>query len=440
MPSEDSDRVTVMELCVSKEWLLQELRSDPSRLVILDCRSSNEYGESHIRHALNFSIPSIMLRRLAAGKIDLLSTIKCRDLKAKIASAYKENLFVLYGDFVVTEQQQRSQQATFTASDTLHVLAKRLTQDGCQVVCLEGGFSQFRSCYPEWCDSCSELAGDVSTGPGAESVAVPLMGLRSLRISPALQTCKRQHHHLGSSCGSSSSAATSSTDSSDSDDRCDSSLGLEEDRDFPVEIVPHLFLGNASNSEDRESLNRHSIQYILNVTPDLPNVFEDSGSIKYMQIPIADHWSQNLASFFPKAIEFIDEARNNGKGVLVHCVAGVSRSVTITVAYLMNKLSLSLNDAFNLVRSRKSNIAPNFHFMEQLHNYEQELSRPAVCVEEPTQAAASTSTETGQSGCHSCGGVQCKCGGGSHFLSPVNVGTSPDSGIEFDRWTSAPSE
>ncbi|XP_049782737.1 dual specificity protein phosphatase Mpk3-like [Schistocerca cancellata] len=184
-------------------------------------------------------------------------------------------------------------------------------------------------------------------------------------------------------------------------------------------------------------INRCS-RYILNVTPDLPNVFEDSGSIKYMQIPITDHWSQNLASFFPKAIEFIDEARNNGKGVLVHCVAGVSRSVTITVAYLMNKLSLSLNDAFNLVRSRKSNIAPNFHFMEQLHNYEQELSRPAVCVEEPTQAAASTSTETGQSGCHSCGGVQCKCGGGSHFLSPVNVGTSPDSGIEFDCWTSAP--
>lgn len=49
------------------------------------------------------------------------------------------------------------------------------------------------------------------------------------------------------------------------------------------------------------------MQYILNVTPDLPNVFEESGSIRYMQIPIADHWSQNLAKFFPKAIEFIGE-------------------------------------------------------------------------------------------------------------------------------------
>jgi len=71
------------------------------------------------------------------------------------------------------------------------------------------------------------------------------------------QQQQQHHHHLGSSC---SSAATSSTDSSDSDDRCDSSLGLEEDRDFPVKILPHLFLGNAATSEDSEALSRHSIE------------------------------------------------------------------------------------------------------------------------------------------------------------------------------------
>lgn len=86
--------------------------------------------------------------------------------------------------------------------------------------------------------------------------------------------------------------------------------GPEEDKDFPVEILPHLYLGNAANSEDHESLARHRIQYILNVTPDLPNVFESGGSIKYMQIPISDHWSQNLASFFPQAIQFIGKCQH----------------------------------------------------------------------------------------------------------------------------------
>ncbi|KRT84163.1 hypothetical protein AMK59_148, partial [Oryctes borbonicus] len=162
------------------------------------------------------------------------------------------------------------------------------------------GFSRFKAAYPEWCDSCTELldtSGSMPTAAGPDPL--PLMGLRSLRISN--QPLHRPHR----SCESLSSAANSSTDSSDTDDRCDSSLGLEDDKEFPVEILPYLFLGNAANSEDSQALAKHSIQYILNVTPDLPNVFEDDGSIKYMQIPITDHWTQNLASYFPNAIKFI---------------------------------------------------------------------------------------------------------------------------------------
>lgn len=143
MPSdedESGDRPNIMDLCVSKDWLLQELRSNPTRLIILDCRSSNEFGESHIRQAVNFSIPSIMLRRLAAGKIDLISTVKCRDLKAKIINAYKESLFVIYSDLCISEQRI---QGNYAQSDTMHVLTKRLQQDGCQVMCLEGKISLY---------------------------------------------------------------------------------------------------------------------------------------------------------------------------------------------------------------------------------------------------------------------------------------------------------
>jgi hypothetical protein len=51
----------------------------------------------------------------------------------------------------------------------------------------------------------------------------------------------------------------------------------------------------------------------------------------------------------------------------------------------MYKLSLSLNDAFNMVRARKSNIAPNFHFMEQLHNFECELQGSPKDAPNPAQ-------------------------------------------------------
>ena len=92
---------------------------------------------------------------------------------------------------------------------------------------------------------------------------------------------------------------------------CDTESGVEEvptpnsAATFPVEVLPYLFLGNAQNSGDLECLYKNGIKYILNVTPNVANTFEDSSDFKYMQIPISDHWSQNLAHYFQDAINFI---------------------------------------------------------------------------------------------------------------------------------------
>lgn len=39
----------------------------------------------------------------------------------------------------------------------------------------------------------------------------------------------------------------------------------------------------------------------------------------------------------------------------------------------MHTRALSLNDAFTLVRDRKPDVSPNFHFMQQLHVFERQL-------------------------------------------------------------------
>lgn len=112
---------------VSKEWLLAKLRSDERDTILIDCRGSNEYSISHIRSAVNFSIPSIMLRRLAAGKIELASTVQCKELKARITHCCSRGTFVLYSDGAPRDP------------DSVHgILLRRLKQDGVQVVCLEG--------------------------------------------------------------------------------------------------------------------------------------------------------------------------------------------------------------------------------------------------------------------------------------------------------------
>lgn len=89
----------------------------------------------------------------------------------------------------------------------------------------------------------------------------------------------------------------------------------------------------------------------------------------------------------------------------------------------MHKCNVSLNEAFNLVKSRKSNVAPNFHFMEQLHSFESEL-RDRGDVKNSNEHCIGTCQPSGT----------CDCPAPS-FLSPIELGfMSPDSGIEFDTW------
>lgn len=167
-------------------------------------------------------------------------------------------------------------------------------------------------------------------------------------------------------------------------------------------------------------------------------------------------------------ISLAEEARSNNAAVLVHCLAGVSRSVTVTLAYLMKTRTLSLNDAFTLVRDRKPDVAPNFHFMEQLHSFERKLrpagdvssgSRDNECtamdesgggggVSVPSCTAQASLGNTLMAGrcagdmnskftCN-CIATDCKCmqtGGYMAQLAKAATGVSPDSGIEFDRWT-----
>ena len=66
----------------------------------------------------------------------------------------------------------------------------------------------------------------------------------------------------------------------------------------------------------------------------------------------------------------LEKAIGCRKNVLVHCVGGVSRSSTVVIAYLMLKHGYSLNDAFDHVKAKKSNISPNFNFMQQLLDIE----------------------------------------------------------------------
>jgi len=58
---------------------------------------------------------------------------------------------------------------------------------------------------------------------------------------------------------------------------------------------------------------------------------------------------------------------------MVHCNAGISRSPSVIIAFLMKYKKIKLNEAFDLVRSKRKSICPNPGFWEQLKSFEREL-------------------------------------------------------------------
>lgn len=77
-------------------------------------------------------------------------------------------------------------------------------------------------------------------------------------------------------------------------------------------------------------------------------------------------------------LSFPDEVKQEGGKVLVHCEAGISRSPTICMAYLMKTQRLRLEEAFDAVRQRRAVVSPNFSFMGQLLQFENEVLASAT--------------------------------------------------------------
>lgn len=130
-------------------------------------------------------------------------------------------------------------------------------------------FDTFQQSYPEWCESflerCARATNDMT---GYIGDADSLMGLRSLHITQAIvphTRNSRRQHQLLSVLSRSPESSGSDVDSLSDVEVSSSILSYDEDRDFPVEILPDLFLGNAVNSEDLEWLKKHRIEVSNNV-------------------------------------------------------------------------------------------------------------------------------------------------------------------------------
>ncbi|ORY37477.1 phosphatases II, partial [Rhizoclosmatium globosum] len=95
--------------------------------------------------------------------------------------------------------------------------------------------------------------------------------------------------------------------------------------------------------------------------------------VKMYDFPIEDTPVAPIRWIFEKCCEVIEAARLLGENVLIHCHAGVSRSSTIVLAYLMRFQRLTLYEAWLLTYKARPIIRPNEGFARALQELEREI-------------------------------------------------------------------
>ncbi|XP_069376007.1 dual specificity protein phosphatase 16 [Paralichthys olivaceus] len=143
----------------------------------------------------------------------------------------------------------------------------------------------------------------------------------------------------------------------------------------PTRILPHLYLGCQRDVLNKDLMQQNDIVYVLNAsnTCPKPDFVPDS---HFLRVPVNDSFCEKILPWLDRSVEFIEKAKASNARVLVHCLAGISRSATIAIAYIMKRMDMSLDEAYRFVKEKRPTISPNFNFLGQLLDFEKKIKSP----------------------------------------------------------------
>ena len=97
-------------------------------------------------------------------------------------------------------------------------------------------------------------------------------------------------------------------------------------------------------------------------------------NIQVACIPLKDKPEQDIVQYFEPAYHAIDKGRSRGN-VLVFCFAGVSRSASIVLSYIMRENKLSYEESLIFLKTKRT-VCPNKGFELQLIAYQSQEKEP----------------------------------------------------------------
>lgn len=135
-----------------------------------------------------------------------------------------------------------------------------------------------------------------------------------------------------------------------------------------------LYLGSATGALDAALMQHLGITHILNVADNVPNFFPNH--FAYCNLNVRDNgMDAGISRVFGTAYDFYIKCKQAGGACFVHCMSGVNRAPTVTIALLMMDQGMSLKDAHALVKHKRDIINPQPDNVAELQRFEQRLHK-----------------------------------------------------------------
>ena len=143
------------------------------------------------------------------------------------------------------------------------------------------------------------------------------------------------------------------------------------------EIIDNIWLGNCSSAENIKDLKDKGIKKILTVMDQTGPEYKEEDGFIHKKYEIRDFEDQNIIQYFGECLKFM----KGEEKILVHCMAGASRSATIVIAYLMWNKKMEYGKALQFVKDKRFIVFPNDGFREQLKMFEKLLKENDYDIE-----------------------------------------------------------
>lgn len=137
------------------------------------------------------------------------------------------------------------------------------------------------------------------------------------------------------------------------------------------QIVPGLYLGDIRAGWNPYILKNYNIAAVLQIFgEDAPM---EVRKIERLVLKMDDDPEEDIFSVFDDTYDWIESKLEKKQNILIHCYAGISRSATIVIAYLIKRYKMTYEDAHRFVLKKRDVIDPNFGFIIQLMFYQKKL-------------------------------------------------------------------